>query len=1309
MNGYQIGELLYESDRSLISRGIRDEDKAKVVLKRLNADQIHSGDLARFRMEYAITKELDLDGVVKACALESSGNQAMIVFNDIGGDSLAHHLKERGGKLPVDSFLPLAISLARIVESVHKKHYIHKDINPTNIIWAPATGQVELIDFGISTELSRETQAVQNPRVIEGTLPYMSPEQTGRMNRAIDYRTDLYSLGVTLYQMLTGRLPFETDDPMEMVYCHIARTPVHPHEIDSDIPEPLASIVMKLLSKMAEDRYKSAAGLVADLSRCLEELQNSNSIPWFEIGKEEGAEQFRIPQKFYGRELEIDTLMKGFSRTSQGGLEMILVAGYSGIGKSSLVKEIYKPIVRERGFFISGKFDQYQHDVPYAPIIEAFTKLIQYLLTESEEQLATWRFKLLNALGDEGQILVDIIPDLELIIGSQPSVLKLHGVEMQKRFRKVFLQFLNAFCTKEHPLTLFLDDLQWVDPASLGLLETVMSHAADVGYLLLLGAYRDNEVSPSHPLRLTLDEIRQRGATDAEIKTMTLGPLSLQDTDSLVADTVEGDEEYAAPLAVLVQQKTAGNPFFIIQLLTTLYETGMLEFSHEQNRWVWDAAVNDIEISNNVADLLAKKIKMLPEETLELLGLASCMGTQFDLVTLSTISSYSKSEIATGLWSAVLEELIVPQDVACSYYRWSSDDADGVMPEVGRYIFSHDRVQEAAYSLLSNEKRSRIHLETGRLLLANAKGGLTNDILFEIVNHMNYSVELVEERDERIELALLNLRAGNNAKRSTAYNAAREYYSQGIELLGEEGWKTHLDSLFLLYRNGIECEFLNSNPEKAESMFNHAVERAPGRRYKGELYELMIRVYQNDYAYDKGIELGKRALELFDISIPEDPDAYGESCAVIQAEIAQHTGTEEAFQKLVDGPAMTDKDSLVCCGILHELWVCLFMAENPQMLFPAIKLIQLSITDGQSSVTAVGYIFYALIQTMQKDYDAAYTFGRLAMALKDKHTGPLMAPKVLNTYCNFVNHYKHHIDTNVALYEQSHKYCVQSGEIWWGAWAASFIRNAQFIKGDPLEEVRAVGEKYADYIREAEFEPLVQIMNAQMAKITNLMGETGTRTSLDTPTYSDRETEETLAAMPFGMGLFWHNVSKTFVFFLYGEKELAMEASLNAEKYRIHDPGLMQFPDHFFFSTLVFADNWDVFTMEEQAGYAELIDRNIEQMDIWQRHCPENYQHRYLLMRAEKERLAGDELSAMSHYDQAIAAARENRFFHHEAVANERAGLFHHAKGREQVAERYFLEARFLYLQWGANRKVEIFDEQHPELAKSIRDFSTTI
>ncbi|MCG8637810.1 MAG: diguanylate cyclase [Desulfobacterales bacterium] len=1297
--GYRIDETIYTSENSLIYRGVRTRDQVPVILKVLNSQYPEPESLTRFRQEYAITDSLKIKGVVTALGFEQTGNRVMIILKDIRGDSLANHLSRSDSPMPLNDFLSLAIRLTGILEQIHENEIIHKDINPTNIIWNQSEDILEFIDFGISTELPREAQAVSSPEMLEGTLAYMSPEQTGRMNRAVDFRSDLYSLGVTFYRMLAGKTPFDTDDAMEMVHSHIARPPSPLSREIRGVPSPVSDIVMKLMSKMAEDRYHSVGGLRADLERCHKTLAKNQTIAPFDLGQQDRPSRFQIPQILYGRNRETRVLMEAFSRVGSGSLEMLLVSGYSGVGKSSLIREIYKPVVTRNGLFISGKFDQFQNDIPYHPIIQALKTLVNYLLSEPAARLGTWKARIETALGPEARVITQVIPQLELIIGKQKPVLELSGIEARKRFNTVFKRFIQALATRNHPLVLFLDDLQWADPASLKLIHTLMSGTTG-SHLLILGAFRDNEVSPAHPLMLKLDDIRNDKLSEAKVSTLHLAPLMPDDTTRMIAGTLSTTTDAVRPLAGLIQEKTGGNPFFMIQVLTSLYLKKHLSFSRKTNAWTWDMDhIRGLGISENVADLLVEKINRLPVETKRLLLLSSCLGNQFDLGTLSIISRSRFSRVSMGLWKAVQEELIIPQSKKCRSFRWADETGAAVDPARVSYRFFHDRIQEAAYSRLSPSERSGIHLAAGRLLLENTSEENLRNHIFDIVNHLNFSGPLITDRKEKDRLAHLNLMAGRQAKKATAYNAALDYISAGMDLLSGSGWKRQYNTMIRLTLERIECEFLCGNQEAAHEIFTSAIDHARGRQEKGKLYELMIRICHINYDYDRGIELGKKGLSLFNIKIPDITADYDSETAALLEFITTHAGSQEDIRRLKDGPAMTDPDAITCCGLLHELWVCLFMSANDRVLLPALIMIKLSIEHGQSAVTSVGIIFYGLILSMQQEYDRAYAFGQLAMALKDKYFTPLLAPKVHNTFCNFINHYKQHIKTNIPIYEDSLKYCIQSGEIWWGAWAASFLRTAALVKGDPLDRVRHIGEKYADYIREAEFAPLIQIRDAQMAKLTNLMDETGTRDSLDNEHFDESAAIAAMESMPFGLGLFWHFVYKAFVLLLYGEHGKALDASLKAEENKSHIPGLMMYPDHFFFNTLILTANWKNAGESQRQAYDRQIRENLDQMKQWETHCPENFSHRYHLMTAELERIREDELAALESYGQAISLARANEYLHHEALANELAGRFHLEKGRDIAARGHLMEARFLYLRWGAKRKVRILDDEFPNLA----------
>jgi serine/threonine protein kinase len=730
---YNLIEVIYEGTTTCVYRGLRKSDQTSVIIKTLKAEYPTIEQLAQLRHEYKILQSLEIEGIVKPLALESYQNGLALILSDFDAESLKTFITNQ--KLELRQFLQIAIQLSKTLDQLHQNNIIHKDIKPHNILIAPQTGEVKIIDFSISSCLSRENLTVSNPNLLEGTLAYMSPEQTGRMNRSIDYRTDFYSLGVTFYEMLTGQLPFQTTDPLELTHCHIAKIPVSPQELNPEIPQAVSAIVMKLLAKTAEERYQSALGIKADLEVCLKKLQATEKIEDFIVGQLDLYSQFLIPQKLYGREQEVATLMDAFERVSLGATEMMLVSGYSGIGKSSLVNEVHKPIVRQRGYFISGKFDQFKRNIPYASLIQAFQELIRQLLTESYEKIAIWKAKILEALGANGQIIIDVIPEVKLIIGHQPVVPQLGLTESQNRFNRVFKQFIHVFCQKEHPLVIFLDDLQWTDSASLKFIPLLLNDPISQ-YLLLIGAYRDNEVNATHPLRITLEEIQKTGVV---INNIVLQPLQFSDVNQLVSDTLRNNHKNSQPLAELVFTKTQGNPFFLTQLLKSLYQDNLLIFNFSKGCWQWDTELlQDIDITDNVIELMVNQIQKLAPTTQNVLKLAACIGDKFTLDVLSIVNQKSLSETAKNLWESLQTGLVMP--LSQSYkipLVITSQQSDILTTEQEQitiaYKFLHDRVQQAAYSLIVDSQKKETHLKIGKLLLQNTTFEERQEKIFALV------------------------------------------------------------------------------------------------------------------------------------------------------------------------------------------------------------------------------------------------------------------------------------------------------------------------------------------------------------------------------------------------------------------------------------------------------------------------------------------------------------------------------------------------------------------------------------------------
>lgn len=707
-------------------RGIERGNQMPILAVAVAAEQPSPQSVRRLEHEYSLAAELDPAWAARPLSRTHHRGRTMLILKDPGGEPLDRVIHQHHEQ-PMDltRFLHTAIGMAAALGRAHRQGLIHRDMKPANTL-VEDSGHVWLTGFGIASRLPRERQAPAPPEIIAGTLAYMSPEQTGRMNRSMDSRSDLYSLGITLYEMLTGALPFTAADPLEWIHCHIARQPVAPIERRS-VSKPLSDLIMKLLAKNAEERYQTAAGLEADLRRCLTEWQSHGRIDSFLLGANDLSDRLLIPEKLYGREREVNALLAAFDRVVAGGRpELILVSGYSGIGKSAIVNELHKPLVPPRGLFASGKFDQYKRDIPYATLAQAFQSLIRSLLSKSEEELSKWRDTIREAIEPNGLLIVDLVPELKHIIGEQPSVPELPLQDAQGRFQLVLRRFISVFARPEHPLALFLDDLQWLDAATLDLLEDLLTRT-DLKHLLLIGAYRDNEVSPSHPLTRKLQMIRQAGAI---LQDIVLTPLGRDDLGQLLADSLHSEPEQIAPLAQLIHEKTTGNPFFAIQFISTLADEALLTFDYDHGRWFWNLSLIHAKgYTDNVVDLMIGKLSRLSAKTQNALRQFACLGNSAEFDMLQMIYEDAVDDMHDQLWEAVRAGLVFRSE--------------------NSYRFLHDRVQEAAYSLIPEDLRAEAHLRIGTLLAEHTPPEKLEDRIFDIVNQLNRGSHLIGSVEER--------------------------------------------------------------------------------------------------------------------------------------------------------------------------------------------------------------------------------------------------------------------------------------------------------------------------------------------------------------------------------------------------------------------------------------------------------------------------------------------------------------------------------------------------------------------------------
>ena len=996
--GYSVSEELYNGSRTQVYRAVRDDQKP-VVIKLLKNPHPSFQELLQFRNQYNIAKNLNFPGIIQTYSLENYQNGYALVMEDMQGVSLSEYMAGEN-ITSLQNILSIAIQITDILHNLHQNRVIHKDIKPANILINPETKEIKLIDFSISSLLPKETQEIKNPNVLEGTLAYLSPEQTGRMNRGVDFRADFYALGVTLFELLTGELPFKSDDAVELVHCHIAKTPPsinqaqsssfvdinksdansyvdinkpHPNPLlvkergqeKREIPEVLSDIVMKLMAKNSEDRYQSASGLKHDLKICLKQLQDTGDIKYFKIAQRDIFDRFHIPEKLYGREQEVQELLAAFERVSNGNSELMLVAGFSGIGKTAVVNEVHKPIVKQHGYFIKGKFDQFNRNIPFSAFVQALRNLMGQLLSETDAQLSNWKNHILQAVGENGQVIIAVIPELEQIIDKQPQVPELSGIAAQSRFNLLFQKFIQVFTTKEHPLVVFLDDLQWADSAALKLLKVLMSES-ETNYLLLIGAYRDNEVFPAHPFMLTLEDISK---AEAIINTITLLPLNNESLNQLISDTLSCDLEASQPLTTIAYQKTKGNPFFSTQFLKSLYEVGLIKFDYNISSWKCDiSSVKTLALTDDVVEFMALQLQKLPESTQNILKLAACIGNQFDLATLAIICEKSEAEAATDLWKALQEGLVLPQSEVYKFFI-ESENQDNICQtsQTVSYKFLHDRIQQAAYSLIPESNRKATHLKIGKLLLNNTDEDKLEENIFEIVNQLNIGIELITEQFYRNKLAKLNLSAAKKAKLSTAYGVALKYSTFAIELLTAESWETEYQLTLEIYLQKAEAEYLNGNFDDSKYFIEIIISRTNNILDSVIAYQLKIEVAIAQVQMQTALEISLNVIQILGV------------------ELEHKAPTVEQVESLISLPSMTDEYKKSAIKILMQTFDAAYIA-NPELLAPmTFTAVNLCIKHGNSNLSARVFIAYALLLCGSlNDIETGYTFAQLSLQILEE-------------------------------------------------------------------------------------------------------------------------------------------------------------------------------------------------------------------------------------------------------------------------------------------------------------------------------------
>ncbi|MDC0744156.1 AAA family ATPase [Polyangium mundeleinium] len=1269
--GYALREKIEESADFSLYRAYREGDGVPVLLKILRAEGSTRAEVARFKHQYERIARLASPRLVALRGVEELAGSLIVVLEDFPGRDLARILAARPSRrMPVVDALDLAAALAEGLAVVHAAGLVHRDLRPQNVL-VGAHGAVKIKNFGVDAEITRAHERLYEPAVIADVLPYVSPEQTGRMNRGVDYRTDLYALGVILYQMLTGQRPFEVLDPMELIHAHLALAPAPPSRVDPTIPEAVSDVVLKLLAKNAEDRYQSAEGLLADLERCREALRGTGTIEPFVVGQRDRQDLFRIHQKLYGREHDIEALTAAFERALAGSREIVLVSGYSGIGKSSLVHEILKPLARQKGYFTSGKYDQYNRDTPYSAVIQAFDGLVRQILTESEARSEAWRRLLLDVLGPNGQVICDVIPSLSHVLGAQPPVPELGPVEAQNRLNRCFLLFVSVFARHAHPLVLFLDDLQWIDPASLGLLRALLADDS-LEALFFCGAYRDNEVSPGHPFVLAIEALEHAGLV---VRDIVLAPLARPHLLEMLSDSLKRDD--CGPLVDAVLKKTGGNPFFVKEFVRSLHDHGVLTFAAGSG-WRWDLAkIDALAYTDNVVDLMVRTIARLPATTQAALKLAAAIGNRFELDVLATVSECSLEEAYGRLDPAVSERLVI-----------AGRDGDR---------FAHDKVQEGAYAMIPEADRPAFHLRIGRLLAGKLDLSESQN-LFDVVGHLSSAGDLVSDPAERLRIARMSLEAACRAEDAAAFGAALRYLNLGLLRLPEDAWTSQ-------YRLRLEYAMktalmvsLCGQHDDALAILSDCLERAASRLDRTEVLRLKLNVQVLKNDLPAALAEGFAALRPFGIDLPPFLDQ-----ATLDAQIRATIDLvrEKTLEALPDLPPLADPEICAMQDVLQELFSpCWFLSPNHYCITVA-KILENTVRHGLSRHAIYGCINFGVFLGGRGDVELGYRFGRAAIDLSERYPDKKSEAMLRQMWGAHVQHWREGYPAcQKSLLAGMHA-GLETGQYIWAFYNTINLITNSLLRGLPLSDLLAEAQSYQPICKLDEFKTITWMVGAVGQLAHQLSVETARPAKLKGAWVDIDEVIEECRRMDNQISAY---LAQFYVVLLGVFQGAFEEAARTALSLNIEIPTVVSWhgtPALHCYAGVALTQAADVVSPDERALFLARAEIFAKKLSRWADLCPENLAHRSALLGAELERVRGDARAAWVRYDEAIALAQRGGYLHDEALANELAGLSFRALGKTTIARTYLTEAHRAYGRWGATEAMRRLERSYPDLVPS--------
>lgn len=1291
-SGYNNIETLFESASTILYRAKSQTNGKKVIIKTLSKEYPSLQEIRGIRFEFDMLRRLDFPGVAKAYALEELGNKPAIVMEDFGTNDIAALCS---ADLPLDLFFEIAIKIAGILGNIHRHNIIHKDINPRNILIQEKTWDVRIIDFNNATDLTNEKQDIDTVRQLEGSLAYISPEQTGRMNRGLDYRTDYYSFGVTCFELLTGELPYTADDTMGYVYSHISKPIPDPRKLNPRIPKPVAGIIQKLMSKNAEERYQSSHGLIKDLAYCRDQWQEKAAVEDFILGQHDIPEKFQLPQKLFGRQPEIATLLQAFEAVANGGTELVLVAGHSGVGKSSLVNEVQKPIVDKNGFFSFGKFDPFERNVPYSALTFALKGLVKQLLFLSDTRLEIWQDKLKRILGANAGLLIELVPEFEIIIGQYPPIPQLNPREAQVRLQTVFGDVVGLFASKQHPLVIFLDDLQWSDSATLDLLSHVIDR--NIGYLLLIGAYRNDELTEGHPFWNALNHLQQESQdTGRVLRTIDLTPLNQATIRQMLAEVFHQRPEETDALATLIYRKSKGNPFYTIGFLTTLNQIGAFEFKADEGRWSFDLRKIEEKVTEeDVIGFLVQQLKQLPLETQNILMLAACIGNKFNLGLLSLISKKSLVALTELLWNTVQQGILMPFDSTARQTADVTDGTEASAANVLNYRFQHDRILQAVKSQIAEEEIPRIHLEIGRSLLSAATKDSLEQGIFDLVSHLNISRHLITDQGELRELLNLNRIAGKKAKKSVAYAIAAEYFIQALAIVNQQECPLEPEERFELNKEYAECVYLAGDVDQAMKICDSLFPLAISKIDRASVYVLKARMLDHQARLLESLVTIREGLKIFDIFLPEQHQEIDEKLKEGVGKLLSHLA-KTPIEELANLPEMKDEEKILAMNLLYEAIPPAIQTYPPLFFLADLMMFDLSMTYGTTMVSCKNFVDCGIVMgNILGDYPAAYKFGEVAFALIEKYQAVALQPAVNFVFASYISQWRVPYQVSLDFFMRTKQSALAAGDVQILIYAYGHYVHRLFYVGTSFEKCdREITEAVSALEKRKAYGPL------DLVKIFKyIIRRLGTRSAKDSFGKAEEGLNELFQSIKQTdnvVNLFLFAQGRALSCYLLDELQEAEKWDTYAVPFAAGGEGMFSMPDYYLIKSLIVTKTWDSIPEELQPEKKLLLEQNLARLQKWATNSPANFSHKYLLLAAEVARIMREPLETIiGLYDQALNSIGDGEFIQMKALINELYGKFWLAQKQKRIAKIFMLEAYRLYEQWGAYGKVDLLERNY--------------